>query len=212
MTVMDYWILSGLWIGWCFLHSLAITPAVTTRLRHRLGEKFRFYRVMYNTFAAVTLLPVLAYTFSLRGEPIFEWKGYLAFVPYALVLVSGWLFLSGMRHYDMLQFLGVRQLKDRNDCSAITEDCGLDTTGVLAMTRHPWYLGGILIVWARDLDMSALITNTIITGYFIVGTFLEERKLVRQFGAEYRNYQQRVSMLFPYKWLKARIKACFHPN
>ena len=204
---MDYLILSALWIGWCVVHSLPVAPTVTAYFRRRLGERFRFYRVIYNMLAVLTLLPVLAYTFSLQGDTLFEWEGYLAVVPYALIFVSGLLFLSGMRHYDMAQFLGLRQLKERKDCKAITEDCSLDTSGILGATRHPWYLGGILIVWARDLDISALITNAIITGYFIIGTFLEERKLVRQFGADYRNYQQRVSMLLPYKWLKTRMKS-----
>jgi protein-S-isoprenylcysteine O-methyltransferase Ste14 len=39
----------------------------------------------------------------------------------------------------------------------------------------------------------------------VIGTILEERKLVREFGEPYREYQRNVSMFFPYKWLKARI-------
>jgi protein-S-isoprenylcysteine O-methyltransferase Ste14 len=35
----------------------------------------------------------------------------------------------------------------------------------------------------------------------VVGAFLEERKLVRIFGEEYRDYQQKVSMFIPVKWL-----------
>jgi protein-S-isoprenylcysteine O-methyltransferase Ste14 len=65
----------------------------------------------------------------------------------------------------------------------------------------------MIIVWGRDLDVSAIITNLIITGYFIIGTFLEERKLSTQFGEAYKEYQKRVSMFFPYKWLKSRISA-----
>jgi hypothetical protein len=38
-----------------------------------------------------------------------------------------------------------------------------------------------------------------------VGSFLEERKLVREFGDKYQEYQQAVSMLFPWRWLKAKI-------
>jgi len=39
----------------------------------------------------------------------------------------------------------------------------------------------------------------------IVGTYLEEKKLVREFGEKYLIYQKRVSMLIPYKWLKSII-------
>jgi protein-S-isoprenylcysteine O-methyltransferase Ste14 len=79
-------------------------------------------------------------------------------------------------------------------------------TGILGVIRHPWYVGGMLIVWARPLDISAIITNTIITGYFVVGAILEERKLRRVFGDAYREYQEKVSMFFPCKWLKVRFR------
>jgi protein-S-isoprenylcysteine O-methyltransferase Ste14 len=39
----------------------------------------------------------------------------------------------------------------------------------------------------------------------IVGTWLEEKKLIEEFGEKYLAYQKRVSMLLPYKWLKLKI-------
>ena len=88
---------------------------------------------------------------------------------------------------------------------AITDTGELDTSGVLGMTRHPWYLATMLLIWARQMDVSAIIVNVILTAYLVIGTYLEEKKLVREFGENYRNYQQKVSMLIPYKWLKTKI-------
>jgi protein-S-isoprenylcysteine O-methyltransferase Ste14 len=62
-----------------------------------------------------------------------------------------------------------------------------------------------MIIWARGLDVSALITNIILTAYFIVGTVLEERKLLLEYGEAYRRYQKQVSMLVPFKYLRARL-------
>lgn len=209
---MEYFILAILWIAWCFLHSLAISPGVTAYMRGRLGETFRFYRLAYNCLSAITLVPVLIYTYAMQGEPRFRWEGALVLVQFGLVSIAGLLFLLGMRHYDMRQFLGLRGLKggQPEGCTVITEDCSLDTTGILGVTRHPWYLGGILIVWARDLDISAIITNGIISGYFVIGALLEERKLVQQFREDYRAYQRSVSMLFPFKWLRSCLRRCFY--
>ncbi len=106
----------------------------------------------------------------------------------------------------MLQFLGLRQIRTGTSRSVLTETGKLDTTGILGITRHPWYLGTIMIIWARGLDLSALITNVILTIYLIVGTFLEERKLLIEYGEEYRKYQQKVSMLFPFKYVRSRIQ------
>jgi protein-S-isoprenylcysteine O-methyltransferase Ste14 len=88
----------------------------------------------------------------------------------------------------------------------MTETCGLNTRGILGVVRHPWYAGGMMIIWAGDLDVSAIVTNVILTGYFIVGTLLEERKLSVEFPDTYKDYQQKVSMFFPYQWLKAKCK------
>lgn len=204
---MKYVILAFLWSAWCFVHSALISLSVTEYLKYRFQDAFRYYRLIYNGFALVTLIPIAIYTYSIETEPLFRWEAYLRLVQFLLVFISLLLFLSGARHYDALQFLGIRQLSELNSCSALTEDCELDTTGVLGIIRHPWYAGGIILVWARDLDTSAIITNLIITGYFMIGGFLEERKLSIQFGETYRAYQKKVSMFLPFKWLKSKIKS-----
>jgi protein-S-isoprenylcysteine O-methyltransferase Ste14 len=55
------------------------------------------------------------------------------------------------------------------------------------------------------MDMAALAGNCVLTVYIVVGTLLEERKLVHEFGDAYRNYQRRVSMFVPLKWIRRRI-------
>ena len=63
----------------------------------------------------------------------------------------------------------------------------------------------MLLIWARQLDISVIFINVILTSYLIVGTYLEEKKMIREFGEKYLTYQKRVSMLIPYKWLKSKI-------
>ena len=60
-------------------------------------------------------------------------------------------------------------------------------------------------MWAGDLDMAALVGNSVLTVYIVGGTLLEERKLVHEFGDAYRSYQGRVSMFVPLKWTRLRI-------
>lgn len=55
------------------------------------------------------------------------------------------------------------------------------------------------------MDVSAILLNVIFTSYLIVGTYLEEKKLIGEFGEKYLAYQKRVSMLIPYKWLKSKV-------
>jgi len=115
------------------------------------------------------------------------------------------LFFLGGRHYDARQVLGFKQIKEGTSNKVITETGELDTSSVLGITRHPWYLATILFIWVRQLDVSAILVNVILTSYLIAGTYLEEKKLIGEFGEKYMAYQKRVSMLIPYKWLKSKI-------
>jgi len=122
-----------------------------------------------------------------------------------LLIVAVLLIFLGGRHYNVRQVLGIKQIKEGISSKAITDTGELDTSGVLGMTRHPWYLATILLIWTRQMDVSVLFVNVILTFYLIVGTYLEEKKLIREFGEKYAAYQNRVSMLLPYKWLKSKI-------
>ena len=202
---MKYWILALLWITYCILHSSLITIAVTSFFKQRLGDNYKYHRISYNTFAIVSLIPVVLYTYSVRQAPFFSWDGYLLPIRY-LLLGAGLLILyAGSRHYDMQTFLGLKQIKGKVNHNLINTSGKIDSTGILGIIRHPFYSGSILMVWSSNLDVSVLIVNIILSVYLIVGTLLEEQKLVKEFGNEYREYQQRVSMLFPYKWMFKKL-------
>ena len=201
-----YLLLAVLVTAWCFLHSAMISISVTEYFKRTLGFKFRYYRLFYNVVSVITLMPVVLFSYSVRTEPIFSWDGYLRIVQVLLLGTAVLLFFLGSRHYDARQLLGIKQIREGTSNKAITGSGKLDTSGVLGMIRHPWYAAGIFLLWAGQLDVSAIIVNAILTAYLIIGAFLEEKKLVREFGMEYRAYQARVSMFLPYQWVKSKIK------
>jgi protein-S-isoprenylcysteine O-methyltransferase Ste14 len=198
--MIRYVVLILLWAGWCFLHSFMISPALIGFVQKRFKKAYRYFRIAYNLTAMATLAPVLAYSVSIKGPLLFRWEGPFRIVQGLLVISALVLFIGGARRYDLYRFFGIRQLHEDGSCAVLTEDCLLDTGGILSMVRHPWYAGGILIVWARNSDATAILTNLVITVYFLIGALLEERKLVAEFGEEYNDYRRRVSMFFPFKW------------
>jgi len=107
----------------------------------------------------------------------------------------------------MLQFLGLKQIGQERSGNGRIGSGGLDTSGVLKVTRHPWYLGVFLLIWASDISTRELIINLILSAYLMIGTLLEERKLVLEFGDKYKDYQRQVSMFIPVKWLRLRFQA-----
>ena len=56
------------------------------------------------------------------------------------------------------------------------------------------------MIWSYpDLTADRLLFNVLFTGWIIVGSVLEERDLVENYGEDYRSYQRRVPMLIPYR-------------
>ena len=194
-----------LWILWCALHSTLITTTVTDDLKRRLGERFQFYRLFYNSVSSVTLIPILYYSISIREASVFRWEGPLAVAKYLFLLTGVYLFVAGARHYSLSQFFGIHQIKTGRGNRVVSDNDTFDTSGILGVIRHPWYTAGILIVCTQDISPSTLLINLVISTYLVIGAFLEERKLLEKFGERYREYQKNVSMFIPYKWLKAKI-------
>lgn len=194
-----------LWVLWCLLHSTLIAVPVTDFMRKTLGLRFRYYRLFFNAVSLATLIPLIAYSLLIDEAPVFRWEGLWIVGKYGLLGTSIFLFVIGGRHYSLEQLLGIRQIKTGRTGQALSDNNALDTSGILGVIRHPWYTAGILIVWARDICFSALLINSIISAYFVVGTLLEERKLLLAFGESYRKYQQQVSMFIPIKWLRAKF-------
>ena len=204
---MKYAVLIVLWILWCALHSGAISLTSSTRFRSRCGKYCRFSRLLYNLVALATLLPLIRHSHSLDGPVLFRWPGYLTVLQWLLLASASALFIAGALKYDMLQFLGIRQIISGRSPASLSQSGGIDTSGVLSLTRHPWYLATIILIWAgqREIHASTLLANALLTIYVVVGTLLEERRLIREFGSSYRDYMQRVPMLFPTKWVLSRF-------
>ena len=106
-----------------------------------------------------------------------------------------------------MQLLGIRQIKSGKSHSTLSESGDIKTSGILGITRHPWYLAVMIFVWIgyREMYISTLIVNIILSIYVIIGTVLEEKKLIIELGDNYQEYKEKVSMLFPIKWIFSKL-------
>lgn len=76
--------------------------------------------------------------------------------------------------------------------------------GLLGIVRHPMYFALIIFLLVNFNSDVDIIVNSLLIIYVIIGTILEEKKLVLQFGENYIKYQQEVPMLIPF--IKRKIK------
>ena len=72
------------------------------------------------------------------------------------------------------------------------------TPSLYRHVRHPLYVGWFLAFWgAPTMTVSHLLFAIMTTAYILIAIQLEERDLITQHGAVYRNYRERVPMLIP---------------
>ena len=66
--------------------------------------------------------------------------------------------------------------------------------------RHPFYACILVFLWScPDLTADRLVFNVLWTAWIVVGTLLEERDLLAEFGDAYAAYRRQVPMLVPWR-------------
>jgi protein-S-isoprenylcysteine O-methyltransferase Ste14 len=72
--------------------------------------------------------------------------------------------------------------------------------GPYRWVRHPLYACILALLWVRpEMMADGLLLSILWSGWIVVGTVLEERDLVADFGDVYRRYQHQVPMLIPWR-------------
>jgi protein-S-isoprenylcysteine O-methyltransferase Ste14 len=201
-------LLSFFWLCWCAMHSMLIDRFVTDAVEHYLPNLYRYYRLLYNSLSLVTLIPLLLFTWKTGGEVVFSWTGWWITVRILFLSVALLLFRAGAKRYDVRYFLGLKQIQTGTGSTLLGASEDFSDAGAFGIVRHPWYLGSLLFIWSirSTYPWSVFLSTCILSAYLVLGTFLEERKIIAEYGGSYRDYQQRVSMLFPWKWLLQKIR------
>jgi len=156
----------------------------------------RGYRLFFNVWALVSLLPVLYAVWRLPDAPLYQLSFPWLLVPLALQAAGALLALVGVLQTGPLAFLGLDALFP--DRSAPPHTAVLVTAGVYRWVRHPLYTGTLLVLWLQPaMTGNSLALAVGLTAYLLVGIHFEERKLLREFGAAYAAYQRRTPLLLP---------------
>ena len=190
-------LLAVLWLGYFALHSLLASLAVKRRVAARWPQAMPAYRLAYNALAVLLLAPPLWLMATWNGPMLWAWTGGWTWLAHALALLAVGLFAWSMSGYDSGEFSGLRQWRSRRQ--GVADDETLHITTLHRFVRHPWYFCALLLIWTRDMDAARLLSALFATGYFVVGSRLEERKLVAFHGEAYSRYLARVPGLVPWR-------------
>ncbi len=202
---MGYFLIASLWIAYCLLHSFLVSTSFTNLLTRLLKKYYAFYRIFFVSFSLALLIPLIRYTDQFDNNIIMIYSPPWNIVRYILLLGSlSVFFWAFFFDYDSLSFFGIRQILNFGKEKKINPSEDLKKSGLLGVVRHPMYFALIIALWCSTFTVANVIVNIILTIYVIMGTIIEEKKLILEFGDAYVRYQQEVPMLIPFT--KLRLK------
>ena len=196
---MKYLLIALMWTGYCSLHSYLISIRFTNLMTRLLKNYYAFYRLAYVMISIILLVPLVKFTAQLNDPVIVTYAFPLSIVRY--VLISGSLlmfFWAFFFDYDSLSFFGIRQILDFGKTKKTGPSEEIKKNGLLGIIRHPMYFALIIYLWCQTFSLSDIVVNTVLTLYVLIGTRLEENKLVMEFGDPYIKYQHEVPMFIPF--------------
>ena len=197
-TTTELILLALVWLVYFLVHSLLASLWAKRMLAQHLPAVMPWYRLLFNLLALLLIVPPLAMLWLYRSDPLWQWQGAMAWLAYALMILAVAGFIWSMRYYDSKEFFGFLQLQ-RHQLD-IEDQEQLHISPLHRFVRHPWYSLGLVLIWTQDMDPARLISALVITAYLVLGSRLEEAKLLLLHGDIYRYYQQRVPGLIPRPW------------
>jgi methanethiol S-methyltransferase len=187
-----FWLIFAI-VLWGVVHSIMASLGFKDMLQRTLGNGFmKFYRLFYNIFSVVSFVPILYLMAVMPNRDLYQVPAPWSYVMLAGQGLSVLLLLVAVLQTDTLAFVGLRQILTDE------ENGKLVTGGLYRFVRHPLYTFGLLILWLTpSMTINSLIFYISLTVYIFVGTYFEERKLLREFGQEYADYKTATPMLIP---------------
>ncbi len=177
-------------------HSILVRPGIKYRFAKLIPEEY--YSAFYGLTSGICLLLVLilwqkSSTIMASADGIIYWilRGLFC------ICLAG--FFWGNKSLGSFDVLGVRRLM-RYISNRPVKKQQIMAKGPYGWVRHPLYLFLIVMIWSCPvLTLDRLLFNILWTIWIVIGTYLEDRDLHREFGSRYHEYSARVPMLIPYR-------------
>lgn len=190
------WLILLAVLGYGLLHTILASLRMKALAREWFGPKIdRWYRIIFNGIAIITLLPILVMPILLNDKVIYRIPFPWVIISLLIQLVAVVVLLVGLKQSGLAAFLGVRQILHPEQ----TSPSNLVTGGLYRYVRHPQYTAGLVFIWLVPImTWNVMALDLGLTAYIIVGAYFEERKGLIEFGEAYAEYRKRTPMLVPF--------------
>lgn len=186
-----------------FIHSYLASYGIKRKVAAKIGSYMAFYRIAYNIIALIMIWMIFEYL------PRPDVELYDLPAPYDfIILIPQLLSLAGIiwtfNYFCVKEFIGISQvikfIDRRYNPEHLDERLTLKIRGPYRITRHPLYFFTILfLIFRPTMDLFYFIFLVFAIMYFYIGSWYEEKKLIKVFGEEYIRYKEVVPSIIPYK-------------
>ena len=189
-----------LFLAFALQHSLSLSHPFRDLLVRRLGRSFYLgpYRLVFTLVNTLLFGLLLACTAGLPDRPL-PWPGPWSGALRLLQLPGLALLWAAGRALDLSALVGLAQFRAWRRGEEPPAPV-LVRHGIYGRVRHPLYLGCILVLWGEPhllATRNRLLLTVLATLYFLGGSLLEERRLLREFPGAYRAYREEVPAWIP---------------
>ncbi|KQC15569.1 MAG: protein-S-isoprenylcysteine methyltransferase [Methanosaeta sp. SDB] len=178
------------------IHSLMASFPFKRRVQKVLGHRMDpWYPALFSVAAIAMVLPLVYLVYLFPGRILYvvpsPWRWAMVMGQVLAGLLSVRAFTDGPHRFKVpLQLAGPRA----------SEAERLAPRGIYCWIRDPFLLSGFLLIWLTPfMTTNILILYAIVTVYLCLGSLHWERRLLAQFGDEYRAYRSRVPRMVPWR-------------
>ncbi|NCI48715.1 hypothetical protein GWC95_02180 [Sediminibacterium roseum] len=191
MTQAPFTTLILMWIIFAVVHSGLASGPVARNVGTRLGK---YYRPLYSLAVLIVLLILIHYHYVATGTIFWHphWvvkiiAAVLVLAAFAAIVVSLW--KHALNYSGLATLLGMETSDD------------FERDGLHTYVRHPMYTGVLFLFWGVFIGYpyrNNLVSAVCFTLYCFIAIYFLERKLMAQYGEDYKVYRLRVPMLLPF--------------
>jgi protein-S-isoprenylcysteine O-methyltransferase Ste14 len=167
-----------------------------------MGERSfaAYHRLLFTVYSAAAFLLLALYLKAVPDRPLYHLEGIIRLLFHAAQI--GGAVLLFFTPWDLKEFVGITQWRRsrKGEPPEPGRNDRLFTGKSYGIVRHPLYLGiSVILAFHPVQTRNSLLSAAMVILYFYVGTFFEERRMVRRYGEEYRDYQRRVPRFLPFR-------------
>ncbi len=190
---MQYLILICMWIVFSVLHSLFAANWWKIKMIKKLKSDYKYYRVFYSLFALLTLSVTIMYNFYIQSVLLWQVNTIEKVIAFVVMMYAASVMLIFTKRF-FFDLSGADVFKRKQTSRELIN------TNLYKYVRHPLYSATLIFIWSIFLWkplLSNLLTCICITVYTLIGIYLEEKKLIHEFGQGYITYKSTTPMLVP---------------